>query len=46
MKKTKLPPIALGTWSWGAVMAGADFLIDGGATASFFYGPLRPDKQA
>ena len=21
---------------------GADFLIDGGATASYFYGPLKP----
>ncbi len=30
----------------GAFITGADFLIDGGATASFFYGPLRPDKQA
>lgn len=27
----------------GAFITGADFLIDGGATASFFYGPLRPD---
>lgn len=26
----------------GAFITGADFLIDGGATASFFYGPLRP----
>ena len=23
---------------------GADFLIDGGATASYFYGPLKPAK--
>ena len=26
----------------GAFITGADFLIDGGATASYFYGPLRP----
>ena len=26
----------------GAFIKGADFLIDGGATASYFYGPLRP----
>lgn len=26
----------------GAFITGADFLIDGGATASFFYGPLNP----
>lgn len=25
-------------------ITGADFLIDGGATASFFYGPLKPEK--
>ena len=24
MEKTKLPPIALGTWSWGSGMAGGD----------------------
>lgn len=29
----------------GAFITGADFLIDGGATASFFYGPLQPEKQ-
>lgn len=29
----------------GAFITGADFLIDGGATASFFYGPLRPAKN-
>ncbi len=28
----------------GAFITGADFLIDGGATASFFYGPLQPEK--
>lgn len=28
----------------GAFITGADFLIDGGATASYFYGPLRPQK--
>jgi len=26
----------------GAFITGADFLCDGGATASYFYGPLRP----
>lgn len=26
----------------GQFITGADFLIDGGATASYFYGPLRP----
>lgn len=29
----------------GAFITGADFLIDGGATASFFYGPLKPNKN-
>lgn len=28
----------------GAFITGADVLIDGGATASYFYGPLRPEK--
>lgn len=28
----------------GAFITGADFLIDGGATASFFYGPLKPEN--
>ena len=28
----------------GAFITGADFLIDGGATASYFYGPLQPEK--
>ncbi len=28
----------------GAFITGADFLIDGGATASYFYGPLAPDR--
>ena len=28
----------------GAFITGADFLIDGGATASYFYGPLQPGK--
>lgn len=28
----------------GTFITGADFLIDGGATASFFYGPLKPGK--
>lgn len=27
----------------GAFITGADFLVDGGATASFFYGPLKPE---
>lgn len=26
----------------GAFITGADFLIDGGAAASYFYGPLKP----
>lgn len=26
----------------GAFITGADFLVDGGATAAYFYGPLRP----
>ena len=29
----------------GAFITGADFLIDGGATASYFYGPLNPNKE-
>lgn len=32
---------------WGArgtFITGADFLIDGGATASYFYGPLKPES--
>lgn len=29
----------------GAFITGADFLIDGGATASYFYGPLQPALQ-
>ena len=28
----------------GAFITGADFLIDGGATASYFYGPLQASK--
>lgn len=28
----------------GAFITGTDFLIDGGATASYFYGPLRPKE--
>lgn len=27
----------------GSFITGADFLIDGGATASYFYGPLKPE---
>lgn len=30
--------------SKGAFITGADFLIDGGATASYFYGSLKPQK--
>lgn len=30
--------------SKGAFITGADFLIDGGATASFFYGSLKPQN--
>lgn len=29
--------------SRGAFITGADFLVDGGATASYFYGPLKPE---
>lgn len=29
----------------GAFITGSDFLIDGGATASYFYGPLQPKKN-
>ena len=29
----------------GAFITGADFLIDGGATASFYYGPLKPENK-
>ena len=29
----------------GAFITGADFLIDGGATASYFYGPLNPNAK-
>ena len=28
----------------GAFISGSTFLIDGGATASYFYGPLRPEQ--
>ncbi len=28
----------------GAFITGSDILIDGGATASYFYGPLRPEN--
>ena len=28
----------------GAFITGANFLIDGGATASYFYGPLKPEE--
>jgi NAD(P)-dependent dehydrogenase (short-subunit alcohol dehydrogenase family) len=29
----------------GAFITGSDFLIDGGATASYFYGPLKPEEK-
>ena len=29
----------------GAFITGSDFLIDGGATASYFYGPLKPEES-
>lgn len=29
----------------GTFITGADFLIDGGATASYFYGPLKPEDK-
>lgn len=29
----------------GAFITGSTFLIDGGATSSYFYGPLNPNKQ-
>lgn len=29
----------------GAFITGSDFLIDGGATASYFYGPLQPESK-
>ena len=28
----------------GAFITGSNFLIDGGATASYFYGPLKPQN--
>ncbi|MDE7374743.1 MAG: SDR family oxidoreductase [Odoribacter sp.] len=30
----------------GAFITGADFLVDGGATASYFYGPLNPGNKS
>ena len=30
----------------GTFITGADFLIDGGATASYYYGPLKPETNA
>lgn len=29
----------------GAFITDTDFMCDGGATASYFYGPLKPQKQ-
>ena len=29
----------------GAFITGSTFLMDGGATASYFYGPLKPEKK-
>ena len=31
--------------SKGGFITGSTFLIDGGATSSYFYGPLKPEKQ-
>lgn len=31
--------------SRGAFITGSDFLVDGGATAAYFYGELKPQKQ-
>ncbi len=30
----------------GAFITGADFLIDGGTTACYFYGALKPERQS
>ena len=30
----------------GAFITGSDVLIDGGVTASYWYGPLNPNRQA
>ena len=30
----------------GAFISGSTFLVDGGATASYFYGPLKPENKA
>jgi NAD(P)-dependent dehydrogenase (short-subunit alcohol dehydrogenase family) len=30
----------------GAFITGSDFLVDGGVTASYFYGPLAPDSTS
>ena len=30
----------------GAFISGSTFLVDGGATASYFYGPLRPERES
>lgn len=29
----------------GALISGATLLVDGGATASYFYGPLQPETE-
>ncbi len=29
----------------GAFITGSTLLMDGGATASYYYGPLKPDAQ-
>lgn len=29
----------------GAFITGSTFLIDGGATASYYYGPLQPKEK-
>lgn len=30
----------------GAFISGSTFLMDGGATASYFYGPLKPETES
>ena len=30
----------------GAFITGSTFLVDGGTTASYFYGPLKPEAEA
>ena len=37
-----LPEVS-GVSDKGAFITGSTFLIDGGATSSYYYGPLQPD---